>query len=283
MTEADGSSPLARGTHGDAGPPGPRDRFIPARAGNTRARAPRSAGAPVHPRSRGEHIPSSHRRPLVRGSSPLARGTRGGEPGGGEQRRFIPARAGNTGRRWWTRRWTSVHPRSRGEHSPAATTGPARLGSSPLARGTHGGHMAHRLPPRFIPARAGNTARRTAPSLVSTVHPRSRGEHTSEIRRRIQAAGSSPLARGTRSSRSPAPPPWRFIPARAGNTRPGSTPPASRTVHPRSRGEHASGRYRRPALSGSSPLARGTPEPARQGASRSWFIPARAGNTPRGS
>ena len=70
-----------------------------------------------------------------------------------------------------------------------------------------------------------------------------------------------------------------FIPARAGNTAPTPSGRDPLAVHPRSRGEHAR-RYReRPAVSGSSPLARGTPAPWLQQARGLRFIPARAGNT----
>ena len=50
-----GSSPRARGTRSKIGSKGARRRFIPAGAGNTRPRSPRSSPLPVHPRGRGEH------------------------------------------------------------------------------------------------------------------------------------------------------------------------------------------------------------------------------------
>ena len=173
-----GSSPLARGTRhlqrADAG----HHRFIPARAGNTRAATPRQTRRPVHPRSRGEHYRRRGGIRMTDGSSPLARGTRPGAERHGLRHRFIPARAGNT-----------VF-----ERSCRALC----CGSSPLARGTR--VSDHLVVPeyRFIPARAGNTAYRAWSCRPSTVHPRSRGEHCVPEAALGQADGSSPLARGTR-------------------------------------------------------------------------------------
>ena len=91
-----GSSPLARGTPPAAGEKQTGQRFIPAGAGNTRARPQAPRQPPVHPRWRGEHdkIP-----PLIikgSGSSPLARGTPAKGCESAAQFRFIPAGAGNT-------------------------------------------------------------------------------------------------------------------------------------------------------------------------------------------
>ena len=91
-----GSSPLARGTHETQRKAIYAFGLIPARAGNTHPRKrgrrrrrahPRSRGehAPpsmcvllgwAHPRSRGEHTRAALSRLRLRGSSPLARGTR---------------------------------------------------------------------------------------------------------------------------------------------------------------------------------------------------------------
>ena len=92
-----GSSPRVRGTHRG----GPAEwmlfRFIPARAGNTVPFDLISLISPVHPRACGEHSKLSGQTVPAVGSSPRVRGTLlrllPWLPG----RRFIPARAGNTG------------------------------------------------------------------------------------------------------------------------------------------------------------------------------------------
>ncbi len=91
-------------------------------------------------------------------------------------------------------------------------------GLSPLTRGTHAGEDFGSYRFRFIPARAGNTARLPRSPLRSTVYPRSRGEHPPASPLAAPAYGLSPLARGTLRSTSVTQQACRFIPARAGNT-----------------------------------------------------------------
>ena len=138
---ADGSSPLARGTLCQALRTRRQSRFIPARAGNTRAAETPDSASSVHPRSRGEHQQTKAAVRFVSGSSPLARGTQGGGVVRDPRRRFIPARAGNT--RGWgkSRSPRPVHPRSRGEHGIQAIDVDGETGSSPLARGTLVEHL----------------------------------------------------------------------------------------------------------------------------------------------
>ncbi len=93
------------------------------------------------------------------------------------------------------------------------------------------------------------------------------------------AAGSSPLARGTRLGAGAELRRGRFIPARAGNTPCRCRRASGRPVHPRSRGEHAISFVTMNSRGGSSPLARGTPDRCRCTFSPRRFIPARAGNT----
>ena len=199
--DTSGSSPLARGTHPHGQIARQPRRFIPARAGNTdRGRESRHL-RPVHPRSRGEHMPPIAREKLQGGSSPLARGTPGTVFVVNDNDRFIPARAGNTGRRRRRPGASPVHPRSRGEHLHESASGCVPPGSSPLARGTPARAPVDGGRKRFIPARAGNTDRGCCGSRGTTVHPRSRGEHALSSRSGRAWPGSSPLARGTRANR----------------------------------------------------------------------------------
>ena len=73
-----GSSPLARGTLKHTADIAPENGLIPARAGNTYARARIAHNGGAHPRSRGEHITGDMLASKAAGSSPLARGTQGG-------------------------------------------------------------------------------------------------------------------------------------------------------------------------------------------------------------
>ena len=70
----------------------------------------------------------------------------------------------------------------------------------------------------LIPARAGNTKRKTSGIFSTRAHPRSRGEHFDTLGITHPKKGSSPLARGTRRVTSWITDPWGLIPARAGNT-----------------------------------------------------------------
>ena len=71
----------------------------------------------------------------------------------------------------------------------------------------------------------------------------------------------------------------RFIPAGAGNTRAAHFHENPVAVHPRWRGEHGPRLWGFKLWTGSSPLARGTPQSAEYSVSGARFIPAGAGNT----
>ena len=74
-----GSSPRSRGTPLSTSGNMSHTRFIPALAGNTRARRQAARNQPVHPRARGEHIASMQSETVRIGSSPRSRGTHLGE------------------------------------------------------------------------------------------------------------------------------------------------------------------------------------------------------------
>ena len=111
----DGSSPHARGTLEDDAKPFPVARFIPACAGNARARSICAQPTAVHPRMRGERCISSPITTSVSGSSPHARGTPGVSITKALAVRFIPACAGNATGSGPTTSQGTVHPRMRGE------------------------------------------------------------------------------------------------------------------------------------------------------------------------
>ena len=110
------------------------------------------------------------------------------------------------------------YPRWRGEHFSTEYLNAARDGLSPLARGTLHRPRLQLGYARFIPAGAGNTAKRPAKWGRAPVYPRWRGEHYGQIGELLFRIGLSPLARGT--------------------LRKGSYSDKEYPVYPRWRGEH---------------------------------------------
>ena len=131
----------------------------------------------------------------------------------------------------------------------------------------------------LIPARAGNTVWLSSCRACVWAHPRSRGEHDAQSHGDIIESGSSPLARGTRQSGAGKLTRRGLIPARAGNTGRVAVTGGVRRAHPRSRGEHMALSAGARRVSGSSPLARGTPGADELITPLNGLIPARAGNT----
>ena len=192
--------------------------------------------------------------------------------------RFIPARAGNAYPAHSARSTSSVHPRAGGERRSRGRPGDRVIGSSPRGRGTPQVVVRAGGPPRFIPARAGNAATRSASTSRSTVHPRAGGERRRNGTRRTIRYGSSPRGRGTRIVRFQRPKRIRFIPARAGNAFDPGTTAAHWSVHPRAGGERNPPPNEQNPIGGSSPRGRGTPVRPRHPRRARRFIPARAGN-----
>ena len=194
----DGSSPLARGLRAEVGRLRAADRIIPARAGFTSGRLPQEAAGQDHPRSRGVYHQRPRHRHAPLGSSPLARGLRGGLG------RHVSG--------------SPDHPRSRGVYGPSSRNRRRRGGSSPLARGLLLRPEGVGLQGGIIPARAGFTGGAGARPGLAPDHPRSRGVYSRPDGDATPGRGSSPLARGL-----PVPGPdrrheGRIIPARAGFT-----------------------------------------------------------------
>ena len=135
----------------------------------------------------------------------------------------------------------------------------AVAGSSPLARGLRQGYPLPAPPPGIIPARAGFTGGNRFPARDQGDHPRSRGVYYGPCGDSPTVLGSSPLARGLRRRHPPELRRLRIIPARAGFTHPLQHEGSELEDHPRSRGVYGSASTPAPAMSGSSPLARGLP------------------------
>ena len=276
---AQGSSPLARGlpyvSRHKVAPSG----IIPARAGFTHAPSVRASDFADHPRSRGVYSARESSIPMMKGSSPLARGLRRRARCRACARRIIPARAGFTEDLHEGREDSSDHPRSRGVYLSEVIRGGMRAGSSPLARGLRIVGLVGCPRGRIIPARAGFTPSPRRGWRHIEDHPRSRGVYSSDTICWGSGNGSSPLARGLPTV-IPAPPKAPgIIPARAGFTsRNDCTDPAS-TDHPRSRGVYPRRLGSIMRACGSSPLARGLLANIDMMIVEDRIIPARAGFT----
>ena len=151
-----GSSPHTRGTPKGRGSIRQRTRFIPAYAGNALTGPWSRSCLPVHPRIRGERALTSFSWALMPGSSPHTRGTHDRQREGSDQRRFIPAYAGNAGDDAPQRRRSPVHPRIRGERMGGQPLADGGGGSSPHTRGTRVSNSPWAYMEWFIPAYAGN-------------------------------------------------------------------------------------------------------------------------------
>ena len=231
--------------------------IIPARAGFTVCSCTAQSAHPDHPRSRGVYAVDNLASMIGVGSSPLARGLLFTPYCAVKAIGIIPARAGFTcwsemiGSRWWD------HPRSRGVYSTSASVNASGAGSSPLARGLPRRGHGREIRRRIIPARAGFTRRRAPPARSAWDHPRSRGVYGPYSEDCYPDDGSSPLARGLRSTPEQQGSGSRIIPARAGFTGLRPLRGSGRADHPRSRGVYSNISEDMCKLDGSSPLARG--------------------------
>ena len=277
-----GSSPLARGAHGERGRTPALGGIIPACAGSTRLRCTACQRPRDHPRLRGEHLGQSRITRAVRGSSPLARGARGRRRGRRARGGIIPACAGSTGTARSRRGPTWDHPRLRGEHCMTPFWSAIFPGSSPLARGAQDRRGGRRHVQGIIPACAGSTVCTCLRACPCRDHPRLRGEHMVADGRPRVRAGSSPLARGAQGNQLQARRERGIIPACAGSTSRQPRRGCMRRDHPRLRGERPPRRGRQEPTRGSSPLARGAPGSVRHVDRRRGIIPACAGSTADG-
>ncbi len=175
---ASGLSPLARGTRVTEVLRAVVLRFIPAGAGNTNTARATRGSAMVYPRWRGEHTRAGRVKACPDGLSPLARGTQSDLAESQQNRRFIPAGAGNTRDRTHKGHDRPVYPRWRGEHIASSSSSLSGGGLSPLARGTHESNCKEGVVHRFIPAGAGNTFQASGRKHHFSVYPRWRGEHS---------------------------------------------------------------------------------------------------------
>ena len=150
----------------------------------------------------------------------------------------------------------------------------------PRTRGVYQGLGPGRaLDLRIIPARAGFTAPRRRTPSPTRDHPRTRGVYPYAVCDPGWGQGSSPHARGLRSSSSRPPRAPGIIPARAGFTRSRPRQRGGGRDHPRTRGVYTPPPDPSPTITGSSPHARGLLGDSGRLIRGVGIIPARAGFT----
>ena len=215
----------------------------------------------VYPRTRGA---TRRSRVLVRtgrGLSPHARGNPAGTGGLRRRSGSIPARAGQPVEAGFLYVLVEVYPRTRGATPQEQGGYDGEAGLSPHARGNLLSVGGGGTGPRSIPARAGQPPLRWLPGTGMEVYPRTRGATIAGIPANPSSQGLSPHARGNPVTFPRGIPPFRSIPARAGQPEWYRVDLAMGKVYPRTRG--ATTRW--PGLSavadGLSPHARGNPAP----------------------
>ena len=171
-----GSSPRVRGTVYRGQIAKDDVWFIPACAGNSGIKSSFPSPSAVHPRVCGEQRRALNYSGFNGGSSPRVRGTELRAALIVCDHRFIPACAGNRRLERSHPRSASVHPRVCGEQRFGIKHITPPPGSSPRVRGTVVGFLAPVKCGRFIPACAGNSARRQRSCASRPVHPRVCGE-----------------------------------------------------------------------------------------------------------
>ena len=257
MMPLPGSSPRVRGKPAPFAPSVASTRIIPARAGQTVSHRRRSRATPDHPRACGANQ-CLEQFGLVRfGSSPRVRGKLWPLRPCHPWPRIIPARAGQTGRRWLKRQRGPDHPRACGANTDVEQHRKETFGSSPRVRGKRPAARPTRPPTRIIPARAGQTLSLPLYTDNTPDHPRACGANDRWQDRAKVLFGSSPRVRGKLRCLRCRSPRFRIIPARAGQTGRSRASRSAAPDHPRACGANDHASALAAVHAGSSPRVRG--------------------------
>ena len=213
----------------------------------------------VHSRSRGAALPLSSSGAIVKGPSPLTRGSPMIACTSGVMVGSIPAHSGQPPWPGSPARAARVHPRSRGAACGLHLGQRLFAGPSPLTRGSHTDETEKRALEGSIPAHAGQPGSVDGHSAGFWVHPRSRG--AAQLRRSLPltSTGPSPLTRGSPATCASAPSARGSIPAHAGQPAMNRSLTRASRVHPRSRGAALDSARTEMDAAGPSPLTRGSP------------------------
>ena len=195
-----GTSPRVRGKPSAPFRREPRQRYIPARAGEALAGDAWRRLPAVHPRACGGSPSQTFRNHCGFGTSPRVRGKPPGDGHAACRRRYIPARAGEAAQRTTSRLTRRVHPRACGGSSQSASRLDHSPGTSPRVRGKQRLAGALLLPHGYIPARAGEARKLSPRCPAATVHPRACGGSAGRLPPLTIVQGTSPRVRGKHSA-----------------------------------------------------------------------------------
>ena len=274
-----GRSPRARGRLREQGERLSAVRPIPASAGETRRRRPRTRSSGADPRERGgdDHLDVAVRNDL--GRSPRARGRLNDRPLLLAQLGPIPASAGETAAPWPCRGPPAADPRERGGDTSSASAIASACGRSPRARGRRERQERRLHLPGPIPASAGETPGRRPTRRPWGADPRERGGDAAAPASARSARGRSPRARGRPLHRHAQGRELGPIPASAGETRASASSAPGPRADPRERGGDMALTMEQYLGQGRSPRARGRHPRGPGPAVRPGPIPASAGET----
>ena len=195
--------------------------------------------------------------------------------------RIIPAHAGQTPLRSCRIRPSMDHPRACGANRSRQLVRLSLDGSSPRMRGKRFGFGPLKVPPRIIPAHAGQTMATRPTRSPSPDHPRACGANDGEWMPSQPLTGSSPRMRGKHTAGRLPSGGHRIIPAHAGQTRTRCRSSCRQSDHPRACGANFAVFFENRLHPGSSPRMRGKLAGVLRVYQCGRIIPAHAGQTTR--
>ena len=213
---AAGLSPRVRGNRAAGRRQPPRNRSIPACAGEPWRHSIGSRPARVYPRVCGGTVGSNAASSSSPGLSPRVRGNLSSETQIAASLGSIPACAGEPSRRFPRIGNTRVYPRVCGGTCELRASSLTKVGLSPRVRGNHKYLTHYRLYHWSIPACAGEPGLLDFRASGHTVYPRVCGGTMASSNASVADSGLSPRVRGNLNLLCHIKPPVRSIPACAG-------------------------------------------------------------------
>ena len=231
-----GLSPPTRGNRSCGRGRRPRDRSIPAHAGEPPLGARDAGKRRVYPRPRGGTTDMMMVFILYSGLSPPTRGNPTQIRSNRKPPGSIPAHAGEPQSPTVQPLMSSVYPRPRGGTMRPARSKRPRPGLSPPTRGNPSPSLVVGARQGSIPAHAGEPTEPRRARRPQAVYPRPRGGTLARLRVSRPPVGLSPPTRGNQRQPGRVVQPDRSIPAHAGEPQAGTLDRLDRAVYPRPRG-----------------------------------------------